>query len=317
MRHPGASLGIIVFLLASENLALFFTEPAKSTTSVDVGSSSERSDASGNPWWQETDGAWQIITAQAPSSPPFSMWAEFGSCKAPDILEYLLQRREQEADHICVSKRWHRHAPGLRLPVPWLRAASKTAGQSDFVRGRRLQWWRLTHLRVSPSSFPAGAGQHLLQPAVPRALCGQGCGQGWPRGHPPEKQRGYHRHRQCHLSHSCGRRDSPRFPGTVVHRHPEVLGCQAQGASQQVGAWRRGERSPSAGLQSWLGPGGERVSETTSPHALRPLEQRRVLRVVLPLSSSHPALLRGCPFPQAIGAGGTAQGAGVEMGKSS
>ena len=88
----GASLGTIFFLLASENLALFFTEPAKSTTSVDVGNSCEHSDTSVNPWWQETDGAWQIITAQAPSSPPFRMWAEFGSCKAPDVLEHLLQR---------------------------------------------------------------------------------------------------------------------------------------------------------------------------------------------------------------------------------
>ncbi|XP_023782214.1 uncharacterized protein LOC111928971 [Cyanistes caeruleus] len=80
---------------------------------------------------------------------------------------------------------------------------------------------------------PQGAGQHLLQPAVPRALRGQGCGQGWPRGDPPEEQRGDHRHRQRHLSHAGGGGDGPRLPGAVLHCHAAVPGCEAQGASQQ------------------------------------------------------------------------------------
>ena len=85
--------------------------------------------------------------------------------------------------------------------------------------------------------FLVGPGQHLLQPEVPRPLCGQGCGQGGPRGDPPEEQHCHHRNRQCYLPHPSGGRDSPRLPGSVLHRDLEIPGRQTQGASQQV---RRG-----------------------------------------------------------------------------
>lgn len=39
------------------------------------------------------------------------------------------------------------------------------------------------------------------------------------------------------------------------------------------------------------------MSETTSLHAVCPLEQHRVLRAALPLSFSHPTLLRGVRLP--------------------
>lgn len=58
--------------------------------------------------------------------------------------------------------------------------------------------------------------------------------------------------------------------------------------------------------QASLGSRGERVSETTSHRAVCPLEQHRVLRVALPLFSSQPALLMGCPSPQELRVGGTA-----------
>ncbi|XP_071437042.1 extracellular matrix organizing protein FRAS1-like isoform X2 [Pithys albifrons albifrons] len=122
---------------------------------------------------------------------------------------------------------------------------------------------------------PPGTGQHLLQPAVPCALCGQGCGQGWPCGDSPEEQRGDHRHRQCHLSHSCGCRDSQRVPGTVFHCHAKVPGCQAQGASQQELAWRSGECSSSPA------PWDYEDNVCVKPH---PSMHCGVLRVELPLS---------------------------------
>lgn len=79
-----------------------------------------------------------------------------------------------------------------------------------------------------------GSRQHLLQPEVPCALCGKGCGQGGPCRDPLEEQCCYHWNRQCYLPHPSGSWDSSRLPGTVLHCHLEIPGRQTQRASKQV-----------------------------------------------------------------------------------
>lgn len=80
----------------------------------------------------------------------------------------------------------------------------------------------------------SGSGQHLFQPTLPRSLRGSGQRQSWTPGNTAEEQHRHHRHRGLHLPHTCHHGNRQRLPGSVLHRHTQILRRQAQRAPQPV-----------------------------------------------------------------------------------
>lgn len=208
------------------------------------------------------------------------------------------------------SRHWHAHAPSLRLCVPRLRAASEHQDEVVLLHGQMLQRWCLwpTCMFLPPRSlqvldsiyFSRRFHVRCVAKAVDKA------------GHVGTPLRSNivtigTDSAICHTPVVAGTArgfQAQSFIATLKYldvKHKEHPNRYEPGEGESA------VPSPGPlGLQSSLGSRGERVSETTSRRAVCPLEQRRVLRVALPLSSSQPALLMGCPSHEELGVGGAA-----------